>query len=141
MKPNPFSTLRVLLPAFLFLSATACDTPVQKADSKNFELDFFTDEDIPQEYSSQVDGAGCYCYKPGRQDLNLVYNGLVKINGIYEILRETEGWSENTFKYENSRWILQLKLDPNNPEKGRVKLRSKSNDGEYSATVDVFCGT
>jgi hypothetical protein len=74
-------------------------------------------------------------------------NGLIKINGIYEVLQEKQIDSPDFSKqvYENSRWIIYIDMDTSNNENtqetGTLTLRSKVKDGVTTVKINRFCGT
>jgi hypothetical protein len=71
-------------------------------------------------------------------------NGLVKINGIFEILNYKSS-NENYTRdiYENERWIIYGDVIENTDGSltGTMKLRSKSKDGSTTVNIKKMCGS
>jgi hypothetical protein len=109
-----------------------------------FELETFSYDEVPLEIMSQVDGAGCVYTSQSSSDRILMINGVIKINGIYEILQSNNGTDFSKEKYENERWIIFTDVISNDSytnESGTIKLRSKNVDGEFSVNILRSCGT
>jgi hypothetical protein len=130
----------------LLLSSTGClgdiKNPIQEEDA--FKLETFRWESIPQNIQDQVSGAGCtYFANNNNQDI-LLTNGLVKINGIFEIIEYKSSNDDYTNDiYENDRWIIYGKMvsNPDGTLTGTLKLRSKSKDGSTVVSANKVCGS
>jgi hypothetical protein len=109
----------------------------------NFKLESFSYEEIPEYISDQISGAGCSFDLASNNGKTVMSNGLIKINGIYEILSDesSNGDFYNSNRYENERWILIVEMNEAGDETGILKLRSKNQDGEYQIKINRFCGT
>lgn len=137
----------ILLPIFfipiVFLFACENITKVVKPEISYspFNIEIFYDKDVPEYYKEAL-GGGCFYHSQGRSEENLMLDGLIKVNGLFEKLEYTS-WDEerNTIIYENSKWILNIKTDSNNPNFATMQLRSKVTDGVFEKKAEGGCGT
>ncbi len=135
-----------LLLSVLLLSTTGCfgDIKKQIEEEEAFKLETFRWESIPQNIQDQVSGAGCTYYSNVNTEDIIMTNGLVKINGIFEILNYKSS-NENYTRdiYENERWIIYGDVIENTDGSltGTMKLRSKSKDGSTTVNIKKMCGS
>ena len=67
-------------------------------------------DDLPTNYQDQIEGAGCaFSLSPEGDAINL--NGLMKINGLYELLNYTEINDRKTMLYINKNWEFQINIE------------------------------
>ncbi len=141
-------TSYLLLSVFL-LSTTGClgdiKSPIQEEDA--FKLETFRWKTVPKNIQDQAMGSNCEFMPINNETELYMTGGLIKINGIYEILEEknTDNLDFNKQIFENSRWIILVEMNPdksnNNQDTGTLTLRSKEKDGATTVQVQRFCGT
>lgn len=103
---------------------------------------------IPSRYREQVDGAGCG-YRKISHDNAFCINGLVKINGKYEMLKYSDRESnEYAVVYQNSDWKVVFKKDPSSVERfeggstffGEATAVAKADGGSVTIAFQGGCG-
>jgi hypothetical protein len=134
----------LLIYIFILLSVSGC---FQDSNKETFVIDPFKSGDVPDDIQNQIAGAGCAYFQLNNEEFIYMSNGLIKINGIYEVLQEKQIDSPDFSKqvYENSRWIIYIDMDTSNNENtqetGTLTLRSKGKDGVTTVKINRFCGT
>jgi hypothetical protein len=134
----------LLIYIFILLSVSGC---FQDSNKETFVIDPFKSGDVPDDIQNQIAGAGCAYFQLNNEEFIYMSNGLIKINGIYEVLQEKQIDSPDFSKqvYENSRWIIYIDMDTSNNENtqetGTLTLRSKVKDGVTTVKINRFCGT
>ena len=134
----------LLIYIFILFSVSGC---FQDSNKETFVIDPFKSGDVPDDIQNQIAGAGCAYFQLNNEEFIYMSNGLVKINGIYEVLQEKQIDSPDFSKqvYENSRWIIYIDMNMSNNENtqetGTLTLRSKGKDGVTTVKINRFCGT
>ena len=140
-----------LLYSFLILfslSFISCDSGTRaNTENDSFLLEKYKWDEVPVNIKNQLQGGGCVFYDENNESFIYMTDGLVKINGIYEILQDNTTTSLDDPKqvFENNRWIITIEMEQNNTdpykEPGILTIRSKERDGEETVKVQRYCGT
>jgi len=135
-----------LLLCLLLLSTTGCFGDIKSVipEEDAFKLETFRWESVPQNIQDQIIGAGCTYYQNSNNQDILLTNGLVKINGIFEIVDYKSSNDDYTKDvYENERWIIHADMTSHTDGTltGTLTLRSKSKDGSTTVKSNKICGS
>jgi|LakMenEpi03Aug12_release.lakeMendotaPanAssembly.Ray.scaffolds.fasta_scaffold911574_1 hypothetical protein len=98
-----------------------------------FNLSEVSDDMKDKAWSAQIGAGGCVHSKP-KSDLIYMYGGLVKINGVFEILQE-----KSNGDFSNKKWLV--KINCNNYPNCTIKLKNILNGGYSNVQVESSCGT
>jgi len=134
----------LLIYVFIVIGISGC---FQDSNKETFVIDTFKWVEVPEDIQNQIVGAGCAYFQLNNEELIYMTDGLIKINGLYEVLQEKQIDSPDFSKqvYENSRWIIYIDMDTSNNENtqetGTLTLRSKGKDGETTVKINRYCGT
>lgn len=134
----------LLVYVFIVIGVSGC---FQDSNKETFVIDPFKWGEVPEDIQNQIAGAGCAYFQLNNEEFIYMSNGLIKINGLYEMLQEKQIDSPDFSKqvYENSRWIIYIDMDTSNNENtqetGTLTLRSKGKDGVSTVKINRFCGT
>ena len=105
----------------------------------------FNFDDLPNEIQNQIGGAGCSFSFENEEEACFI-NGLMKINGLYEMLSPVDIGDEKTMIYINKNWEFELNIEDNLEEDyvseiiGTVTLKSRSTDESKIFKVFGGCG-
>lgn len=136
--------ITILICIFISVGLSSC---FQDSNKETFVIDPFKWGDVPDDIQNQIAGAGCTYFQLNNEEFIYMSNGLIKINGLYEMLQEKQIDSPDFSKqvYENSRWIIYIDMNTSNNENtqetGTLTLRSKGKDGVTTVKINRFCGT
>lgn len=136
--------ITILICIFISVGLSSC---FQDSNKETFVIDPFKWGDVPDDIQNQIAGAGCAYFQINNEEFIYMSNGLIKINGLYEMLQEKQIDSPDFSKqvYENSRWIIYIDMNTSNNENtqetGTLTLRSKGKDGVTTVKINRFCGT
>jgi hypothetical protein len=129
-----------LLTVILGITLSGCDFA-----SSNIELGNINYDELSPEIQSQIDGAGCEFST--EKDSNLVFiNGLMRINGVLELMQYVESNNGNTIVYVNRNWEFQINFDEGSEEtegsisEGDATLKSRTSDDVKTFRAYGGCG-
>ena len=118
------------------------DTPVNEA---NIRISTINYDNVGECLQNQIEGAGCG-FAFTKEGESFFINGLVRINGVYEMLEPIDNGSENLMIYENENWELRLYLKVDSEEggstfySGKMTLRSKQTNQTKTTKIFGGCG-
>jgi hypothetical protein len=129
-----------LLTIIIGIILSGCDF-----DTSNIELGDINYEELSSETQSQIDGAGCEFST--ERDGNLVFiNGLMRINGVLELMQYVETNNGNSILYVNKNWEFQINFDESSEEdegvisEGDATLKSRTSDDIKTFRAYGGCG-
>jgi len=114
-------------------------------DGSNINVESFVYDDLSSETQSQIEGAGC-SFSLVEDGEDIFINGLMRINGLNELLNSVELNNPNTMLYINDNWEFELTLNEESDLEnfanmaGIVKLRSRSTNETKTFQVFGGCG-
>jgi len=75
---------------FFLLSIIGCNEEINKVipEEEPFNLETYNWKNVPDNIQNQVIGQGCQYTPINNDNINYMSNGLIKINGIYEVLED-----------------------------------------------------
>jgi hypothetical protein len=90
-------------------SGSEVQAPSAQVSASSIELETYRFDDLSEEVQNQISGAGCgFGFTRGGGEFCI--NGLIKVNGLYELLEEADSGDESQIKYRNKNWELKLKI-------------------------------
>ena len=134
----------------LLVGFSSCDSGTSMEDNNqsegsNIHVQSFIYDDLSSEIQSQIEGAGCsFSLFEGGEDIWI--NGLMRINGLNELLNLVELNNPNTMLYMNDNWEFELTLNEQSDLEnssvmsGTVKLRSRSTNETKTFQAFGNCG-
>ena len=133
--------MKILLKfALISFLLTSCDLI---NDSSNLQLGEINYEELSEETQSQIVGPGCG-FSTEKDGNPIFVNGLMKINGVYELMNYVETNDSKTLLYVNKNWEFQLNVEKEIEQatgsimEGTATLKSRTSD--EVKTFDAFGG-
>ena len=134
----------------LLVGFSSCDSGTSMEDNNqsegsNIHVQSFIYDDLSPEIQSQIEGAGCSFSLVEDGDAILI-NGLMRINGLNELLNSVELSNPKTRLYINDNWEFELTLmeredlEGFSVMSGTVKLRSRATNETKTFQVFGGCG-
>ena len=110
----------------------------------SFRIGLLDYNQLPRYLKNQIEGAGCE-YTFTKDGNAFMINGLMKINGVYEMLERTKEY-DKTIIYENDRWQLKLYLqstshfEGGSSHRGTMWLKNKRTNQIKTSRMFGGCG-
>ncbi|MFN5912337.1 MAG: hypothetical protein ACK45H_13435 [Bacteroidota bacterium] len=123
---------------------TAFD-PLGGQEDSSIQLGEINYEGLSEETQLEIGGAGCGFSKTV-EGASIFMNGLMLINGVYEMLQPVETNDSETLLYVNKNWEFELQVENTVDEEGGSAMDGtatvKSRTSDQVITLKVFgqCG-
>ena len=130
-----------LIIALFGILFTGCDI-----DLSNIELGEINYEELSEETQSEIIGGGCG-FSTEKDGNPIFVNGLMKINGVYELMNYVETNDSKTLLYVNKNWEFQLNVEEEIEQatgsimEGSATLKSRTSDEEKTFQAFGGCGS
>ena len=147
MMKNSISILFTLVA----LTFTGCNqksgesTEATEEPGYTIELSEINYDELSEETQSQIEGAGCG-FSDEKDGNPILVNGLMKINGVYELMQWVETGDSKTILYINKNWEFQLTVEQQQDDmtgsimEGTATLKSRTSEQQKTFKAYGGCG-
>jgi len=124
-------------------SAKTAEPPLE--EGYVIELGHINYDELSEETQNQIEGAGCG-FSTEKDGDPILVNGLMKINGVYELMQYVETSDSKTLLYVNKNWEFQLDIEQQEDDlsgsimEGTATLKSRTSNQSKTFRAYGGCG-